>query len=212
MAELKTGILLIISFVVVTSLPSSAAAQQNVPHLGKIDSVGTKHAPSPADSAALAKQDTSYRKATQPDTSHAGPDTLGRMSTPSLVGTLDRTMDTTHTVTREDIHWIDYQYLGNVLEQFPGVYIRDLASTGQYNQINVRGQDWRSVAVFQNGRLLNDPASGIYNLYQYSTENADRIEFITGPRAFLYGINSTGGAVNIVTRNYNSNRPFTKLN
>ena len=195
MHQWRSGILVIAWFSLLHCLPPQATGQQVLPGLVK------------ADSAAPAKPDS-----VRADSLHLAADTLGRMSTPSLVGTLDRTLDTSYYVTQEDIRWLDFQYPGSVLETFPGVYIRDLASAGQYNQINITGQDWRSVAVLQNGRTLNDPSSGVYNLYQYSTEYADRIELISGPRAFLYGLNSTGGAVNIVTRNYNSNRPFTKLN
>jgi iron complex outermembrane receptor protein len=140
------------------------------------------------------------------------PDTLGRMSTPSLVGTYDRSLDSTRLLTTEDLRWLDYRYLGGILETHPGVYIRDQSSEGQYSQINIRGQDWRSIAITSDGRLLNDPISGIYNLYYFTTEYADRIEIITGPRAFLYGLNSTGGAVNLLTKNYNSNVAFSKIN
>jgi outer membrane cobalamin receptor len=211
MRQLKTSILLTISFLLLHALPIPMVGQQQIPQTGTVDSIGVKPARVPVDSTAAEKQD-STRRAPGSDSLHFAPDTLGRMSTPSLVGTLDRTMDSSHYVMRDDIPWIDYEYVGNVLETFPGTYIRNMASAGQYNQINIRGQDWRNVAVLQDGRLMNDPASGIYNLYQYTTEYADRVELITGPRAFLYGLNSTAGAVNILTRNYNSNRPFTKLN
>lgn len=134
-----------------------------------------------------------------------------RMTTPELAGTYDRSLDSTKFLTREGLTFLDYRYLGGILETLPGVFIRDQQSEGQYSQLTVRAADWRSIAVTMNGRLLNDPASGIYNLYHFSPEFADRIELISGPRAFLYGLNSTGGAVNLVTRNYNSNRPLSKI-
>ncbi|MEK7249164.1 MAG: putative porin, partial [Bacteroidota bacterium] len=135
-----------------------------------------------------------------------------RMSTPSLVGTYDRSLDSTKFLTKEELNFLDYRYLGRILETIPGVFVRDQFSIGGYNQLNIRGVDWRGIAVTSNGRLLNEPASGIFNLFHFTTEYADRIEFITGPRAFLYGVNSTGGAVNLVTKNYNSNRALSKLN
>ena len=140
------------------------------------------------------------------------PDTLGRMSTPSLVGTYDRTLGPDRVITKDDLHWLDYRYLGGILESMPGTFVRAQNSAGQYDQLSIRGMDWRSIAITVDGRLQNDPASGVFNLYHFTTEYADRIEVITGPRAFLYGLNSTGGAINLVTKNYNSNRPFTKLN
>jgi outer membrane cobalamin receptor len=139
-------------------------------------------------------------------------DTVGRMSTPTLVGTYDRSLDSNKVLTKEDLHWLDYRYLGDILESVPGTFVRDQNSAGQYNQLNIRGVDWRSIAITMDGRPMNDPASGIFNLFHFTTEYADRIEVITGPRAFIYGLNSTGGAINLVTKNYNSNRPFSKLN
>lgn len=139
-------------------------------------------------------------------------DTLGRMSTPSLVGTYDRMLGRRNVVTKEDLHWLDYRSLGGVLGYEPGAYVREQNSVGQYDQLTIRGLDWRSIAFTSDGRLLNDPASGIFNLYHFTTEYADRIEIITGPRAFIYGLNSSGAAINLLTKNYNSNRPFTKLN
>ena len=139
-------------------------------------------------------------------------DTLGRMSTPTLVGTYDRSLEPGKIVTKEDLHWLDYRSLGGILESVPGVFIRQQNSAGQYDQLNIRGIDWRSIAITMDGRPLNDPASGIFNLSHFTTEYADRMEIITGPRAFIYGLNGTGGAINLLTKNYNSNRPFTKLN
>ena len=134
------------------------------------------------------------------------------MSTPSLVGTFDRSLDSTRFLTADELQYLDYRYLGGILETVPGIFIRDHHSVGSYNQLNIRGVDWRGVSVMENGRLLNEPASGIYNLFHFTTEYADRIEIITGPRAFLFGLNSTGGAVNLLTKNYNSNRAFSKIN
>jgi outer membrane cobalamin receptor len=134
------------------------------------------------------------------------------MSTPPLVGTLDRFADTSDVRTKGDLHWLDYRFLGVILESYPGVFLRDQESEGQYTQATFDGVDWRGVAVTANGRGLNDPATGVFNLYHFTTEYADRIEVVTGPRAFLYGLNSTGAAVNLVTKNYNSNKPFTKFN
>lgn len=134
------------------------------------------------------------------------------MSSPSLVGTLDRAMDAAKYLTMTDLQFIDYTYLGGILENFPGVFVRDQAGAGQYNQLNMRGVDWRSIAIAANGRPMNDPLTGVYNLFHFAPEYADRIEVITGPRAFLYGVNAAGGAVNLVTKNYNSNKPFSKIN
>jgi outer membrane cobalamin receptor len=165
-----------------------------------------------SDSLKTSIADTSKRGSSVRDTLPETPDSTGRMSTPALVGSVDRWLDSSQYISRDDLHWVAYQSLAGILGTFPGVYIRDQASPGQYDQIVFHGADWRSIAVTQNGRVLNDPASGVFNLSSFSAEYADRIEFISGPRAFLYGFNSAGATINLITKNYNSNRPFTKIN
>jgi len=140
------------------------------------------------------------------------PDTSGRMSTPSLVGTLDRHLDSSFTFTQDNLNWLHHRYLGEVLVHYPGVVVREQSSLGHYSQITMGGVDWRGIAFTINGRLMNDPASGILNPYYFATEYGDRFELVSGTRAFLYALNSTGGVVNMVTKNYNSNRPFSKIN
>jgi outer membrane cobalamin receptor len=140
------------------------------------------------------------------------PDTSGRMSTPSLVGTLDRYLDSSCTYTQDNLNWLHHRSLGEVLMHYPGVVVREQSSLGHYSQVTMNGVDWRGIAYMMNGRLMNDPASGIFNPYYIATEYADRFEVVSGTRAFLYGLNGTGGVVNMVTKNYNSNRPFSKIN
>jgi outer membrane cobalamin receptor len=155
--------------------------------------------------------DTTARATVQTPDSGAVADTTFRMRSPVLTGTLNMFLEPSRYIDRSELPWIAHRFLGDILGSFPGVYLADQQSEGQYSRLSVRGSDWRSIAVMRDGRLLNDPASGIYNLYGFSTEYADRIELVPGPRAFVYGLNSTGATVNLVTRNYNSNRPLSNL-
>ncbi len=131
---------------------------------------------------------------------------------PASAGSLFGSPDSHSTISRAEMNLMHYRSLSGILEQYPGVFMRNQYSEGQYDGITIRGNDWRSVALMMDGRLLNDPASGIYNPYYFSTAYADRIEIVTGPRSFLYGLNSTGGAINIVTPNLSLTRPFSVLN
>jgi len=155
---------------------------------------------------------SSYATTDPPDSLEVEADTLQhRFPPPPAAGSVDRSDDTTRLITHTRRNWLDHRYIGDLLENIPGVFVRNQHSTGQYNQINSRGADWRSISVLANGRNLSDPASGIYNLFHMPSEYAERIEPITGPRAFLYGFNSAGGALNVVTKNYDNVVPFTKV-
>jgi outer membrane cobalamin receptor len=140
------------------------------------------------------------------------PDSLMLFWFPAHPGLADRAQDTTSSLGSSDLYWLAHRYLGDILATVPGVFIRDQSSEGQYSQPNIRGTDWRGIGITMNGRPLNDPASGVYNIYYLSTDYVDRLEAVTGPRAFLYGLNSAGGALNVVTKNFHSNRPYTKIN
>ena len=130
---------------------------------------------------------------------------------PRSTGSVDPLVDSSLVITRPALQWLDHRALPDLIEYLPGVMIRDQSSPGQYAEPTVDGIDWRGIGVLWNGRTLADPVTGVYNLHLAATDYLERLEYISGPRAFLYGSNSTGGTLNLITRNYNSNRAFTRL-
>jgi outer membrane cobalamin receptor len=139
-------------------------------------------------------------------------DSTGRLPSPGVPGSVDRFLDSTLILTRLAREWIDYRSIADLAAEGPGIYLRDQNSFGQYTQITVGGSGWRTVGIARDGRPLADPASGVFNPYHIAPEEIDRVEFIPGPRAFLYGAASSGGFVNLVTRLYDHDVPFTKVN
>jgi outer membrane receptor protein involved in Fe transport len=91
------------------------------------------------------------------------------------------------------------------------MYIRDMGSPGQRNELTIGGVDWRGITFLVDGRSQSDPLTGAYDLILFPTDYVERIEFITGPRAMLYGMNSTGGAINVVTKSLYTNKPYSRL-
>jgi hypothetical protein len=138
------------------------------------------------------------------------------LAAPDLPGKLARAFSresgTATSISRTDLQWFGHRYAGEIIGQVPGAYLRDPGVEGQYSQINFRGSDWRSVAVLADGRLLNDPATGTYNLYYYATDYLDHVEIVSGPRSFLYGMNAAGGSIHFVSRNLDTNRPLSRIN
>jgi len=141
-----------------------------------------------------------------------GADTLRRPITAiTLVGSVGRTFTTANVIADSSINFMDYRYAGDLLEMTPGVFVRDLGTPGQLHGLTIQGLDARSITFMNDGVSLNDPLTGVYNLYLYPSENIDRIEFIRGTEAFLYGLNSTGGAINFVSRSMKAFHPFTRI-
>ncbi len=128
-----------------------------------------------------------------------------------LVGSLDRSMSVSHIITDSAINFIDYTNSGDLLQMTPGIFIRDLGSAGQLDGITMRGIDGRGIAFMSDGILLNDPLTGIFNPNLYPTENIEHAEIITGTQAFLYALNSTGGAVNFVSKSKKALRPYSRI-
>lgn len=147
------------------------------------------------------------------DTLHsAAPETLRVQLIPlSLVGSLDRTLRRENIVHDSEFGFLDYKYVGDIISSTVGTFIRDLGSPGQLHGLTLNGIDARAIAVMSDGVLLNDPLTGIFDLNLYPTENIERLEMIRGSRAFLYGLNSTGGAINIVTKSKKAITPESRI-
>ncbi|MDI6804972.1 MAG: TonB-dependent receptor plug domain-containing protein, partial [Bacteroidota bacterium] len=105
----------------------------------------------------------------------------------------------------------NYRHLGNLLESFAGVFLYNFSSFGQPHTLLSNYTDYRTIVLAHNGISLNDPITGFYNLNYFPTENIERIEFINSTKAFLYTFNSTGSLVNMVSKFYNNNTPYTRL-
>ena len=131
---------------------------------------------------------------------------------PLLFPAFSRQSDTSSTLDASVLPFLGVRSPGEIIGLSQGSYLRDPNVEGQYQQLNFRGIDWRGVSFTVDGRLMNDPASGVYNPYHFPTDYIERLEIIPGPRSFLFGLNGAGGAVNVVTRQFDSFRPNSKIN
>ena len=165
------------------------------------DSTAVSAAPTPADTLKAGSADTSAVRA----------DSLFRGRIPERVGTLDRGALPAGDLGFDRLLWKAFRYPGDGLAWQQGVFLMDQSSEGQYTQVSARGLDWRSVSASTDGRSVVDPATSLYNLYYASPANDERIEVVTGPRSMLYGLQGAGAALNFVTANISSNRPFTSI-
>ncbi|MGA7160327.1 MAG: putative porin [Bacteroidota bacterium] len=138
-------------------------------------------------------------------------DSLVRIKPIPLIGALEPYGDSSAVILGSQIPWIEYRYIGDLLWTKPGMYIRDMGSPGQHNELTIGGVDERGIAFLVDGRSQADPITGTYDMILFPTDYIERIEFITGPRAMFYGMNSTGGAINIVTKSFYTNKPYSCL-
>ncbi|MBI1803059.1 MAG: TonB-dependent receptor [Ignavibacteriae bacterium] len=128
-----------------------------------------------------------------------------------LVGSIDRSLPRQNILIDSIVNFTDYRYLGDLLWSVPGAFIRDFGTPGQWQQLSIAGVEPRSVQFLSDGIPLNDSYSGLFDLYLYPTENIERIERVTGTRAFLYGLNSTGGTINLVTKSRKAIHSYSRI-
>jgi len=138
-------------------------------------------------------------------------DSILRVKPIPLIGSLEPFHDSSDFILSSEIPWMEYRYIGDLLWTKPGMYIRDMGNPGQNNQLTIGGVDWRGIAFLVDGRSQAEPITGTYDMILFPADYVDRIEFITGPRAMVYGMNSTGGAINIVTKSLYTNKAYSRL-
>jgi len=162
-------------------------------------------------------------------TVHAGPfqDTTSVAPTDSLVadslladtlkstiiagmGQLDTESDTS-PFHYTNILWTDTRSLSDLLRPAPGLLLRELGRPGQPDQLVFGGIDGRGFSFLMDGRPLTNPVTGQINPYDIPIEFVERIELKTFTQSFAEGPDASTATVNIVSRQYNTGKPITKI-
>src|SRR6058998_1835879 len=124
------------------------------------------------------------------------PGALPPSSTPSRVDTL----------TGSEIRSAQPSVLREVLERFPGVTLQSEQGNRLQPNLSLRGFTISPVtglppglSVFLDGVRLNEPTVEEVNFDLIPLEDVERVDVIRGP-SVLFGRNTLGGAINMVTR------------
>jgi outer membrane cobalamin receptor len=189
--------LFVYSFIfVIPSITYGASEDTTGTPLPKVDSI---------------KISTDSTKFSTDSTTSVYTDTVYAVKAIPLIGRYEGIDDSSRSITGSQIPWIEYRYLGDLFQNEPGLYIRDMGSPGQQYDLTIDGADRRMIGVMVDGRNQNDPVSGAYDLMLFPVDYSARIEFISGPRAFWYGTNTTGASINIITKSYYTNKPYSRM-
>lgn len=82
-----------------------------------------------------------------------------------------------------------------------GVDVRRRGVDGVQADVNIRGATFDQNTILIDGIPLNDPQTGHFNMdLPLTSSDIEKVEIVKGPVSSLYGANSFGGAVNIMTR------------
>lgn len=115
---------------------------------------------------------------------------------------------TVNTVTLQDIERQGAQNAAEALELIPGVDIQ-IGSKG-HSSLKLRGFSQEDVKVLIDGVPAHESYFGSLDLDQIPAESIARIEITKGASSVLYGANTMGGVINIITKK-GGKEPFTRL-
>ncbi len=100
--------------------------------------------------------------------------------------------------------------VNEILEQIPGLHIKNYGGLGGLKTISLRGTSSRQSLVLLNGMKLNSSQNGSLDLSSLPVILIESIEVMKGGGSSLFGSSAMGGAVNIQSGNITDN--FLLLN
>jgi len=127
------------------------------------------------------------------------------------VGNIGSDTDSSSVLHSNEFMHTDANYVGDLFWKIPGVFLREFGEPGQPVQMSKFGVDLRGISLQLDGRPMNDPVTGGYNLYDMPIEYLNEIETFDGSEALSRSTLSAGETINFVSHQYNSSRPMTKL-
>jgi vitamin B12 transporter len=106
----------------------------------------------------------------------------------------------TTILTRQRIEENGWRTVEDALRSVPGVDVVRSGGPGAQTSVFLRGANSTHTLVLVDGVRVNSPFFPGYDFSLLSTENIERIEVVRGPFSALYGSDSIGGVVQILTR------------
>ncbi|HHG3517356.1 TPA: TonB-dependent receptor [Vibrio parahaemolyticus] len=106
----------------------------------------------------------------------------------------------TVTVTKEDIRRQQADSLFDVFRTLPSIEVAQYGGRGQSASIFVRGGSANQVLVLVDGVRMPRAIMGGIDFNQFPINSIERIDYIRGARASIYGSEAISGVINIITR------------
>jgi outer membrane cobalamin receptor len=105
-------------------------------------------------------------------------------------------------ITKEEINSTPDRSIAEVIQRAPGVLVTNNGPMGSLTSANIRGSEAGQVLIMIDGRRINDPQNGQFDLSNLplSKDEIERIEVLRGGASALYGADAMGGVINIITK------------
>ncbi|MCD4744242.1 MAG: TonB-dependent receptor plug domain-containing protein, partial [Desulfobacteraceae bacterium] len=105
---------------------------------------------------------------------------------------------TTNTISIEDIEQTGAKNVAEALEQVAGIDISNHSKGGP--TLKMRGFDQKNVKILIDGVPAHETYFGELDLGNIPVDTIAKIEIIKGASSVLYGPNTMGGVINIITK------------
>lgn len=102
-------------------------------------------------------------------------------------------------VDRDEILLLEKRDVGEALSLVPGVLYNRPTGNRYESDVLVRGFDLRSVPIFVDGIPVYIPYDGFSDLGRFTTADISSIDVAKGYSSVMYGHNTLGGAINVVS-------------
>ena len=113
---------------------------------------------------------------------------------------LKHTGNSISVISKEQIENRGFDFASEAMRQIPGLSVNQSGPIGSTTQIRIRGAEANHTLVLIDGFNANDPAIGSeFNFADLTTFDVDQIEVVRGSQTALYGSDTIGGVINLIT-------------
>ncbi len=110
------------------------------------------------------------------------------------------TSATISVISRNQLERQKAFFVEEALRNLPGLYVQRSGSYGEQTFVRIRGADVDQILVLMDGVQVNSPWNGFFDFADLTIDNVERIEVLKGNQSALYGSDSLGGVINIISR------------
>ena len=103
-----------------------------------------------------------------------------------------------NSITADEMRKNDANEVSSALNSMPSVLINKIGSRNE-SAVFIRGFDIRSIPVFIDGVPVYIPYDGYVDLARFTTYDISRIDVSKGFSSMMYGPNTIGGAINLIS-------------
>lgn len=105
-------------------------------------------------------------------------------------------------ITAEDIERQQAGTVADLLRSVPGISIYSFGTTGAQTDVYIRGaESWHTKVIIDGVDMSNVSSTRpSFDFGHLTTADIERIEIVRGPQSLLYGSDTIGGVINIITR------------